>query len=93
MPKQTIHVNVRGIVQGVGFRFTTQMLANKYGITGWVANRPDGSVEFEATANKDDLDAFCRALRQSRVGSGIDQWNETKTQHTQAAIHGFHIRG
>ncbi len=36
---------VHGNVQGVGFRFRTRHEARSYGVTGWVCNRPDGTVE------------------------------------------------
>ena len=91
MQKQTAHIRVYGIVQGVGFRFTTQMLANKYGIGGWVANLPDGSVEMEATGTKDELDAFREAIRSSRVGSGIDRWEEKRRSASDAPLH-FDVR-
>lgn len=34
-----------GVVQGVGFRMNAQIRAASLGLTGWVRNRPDGSVE------------------------------------------------
>ncbi len=91
MQKQTAHIRVYGIVQGVGFRFTTQMLANKYGLGGWVANLPDGSVEMEVTGDKDTLDAFCAALRDSRVGAGIDRWEEKRFPSSDAPLQ-FEVR-
>ncbi len=36
---------VSGIVQGVGFRAATVRQARAAGVTGWVRNRPDGTVE------------------------------------------------
>ena len=39
------HVIVRGTVQGVFFRASCQQEAARVGAAGWVANRPDGSVE------------------------------------------------
>jgi acylphosphatase len=36
---------VTGRVQGVGFRYFTYSIANKYGLRGWVRNLSDGSVE------------------------------------------------
>lgn len=36
-----------GRVQGVGLRFFTMENANKLGITGWVKNMPDGTVDME----------------------------------------------
>jgi acylphosphatase len=40
-----VHVIVEGRVQGVFFRAHTSDEAIKLGLTGWVRNRPDGSVE------------------------------------------------
>ena len=37
-------IRFTGIVQGVGFRFLVQQLANQYHISGWVQNQRDGSV-------------------------------------------------
>ncbi|MFU8779916.1 MAG: acylphosphatase [Kiritimatiellia bacterium] len=88
---QTVQIRVDGIVQGVGFRFTARALASMYGLAGWVANRPDGSVEIEITGAISQLEAFRTALRESRVGHGITRWEESRAQRT-AVHHGFYIR-
>jgi acylphosphatase len=61
MPAQRIRVT--GIVQGVGFRWFTRDVAAEHGVTGWVRNRRDGSVEAELHGAADALSAVVRALR------------------------------
>ncbi len=45
-----LRIHVQGRVQGVGFRYTTKMLADQLGVTGSVKNEADGSVSIEAMA-------------------------------------------
>ncbi|NOR70827.1 MAG: acylphosphatase [Methylomarinum sp.] len=54
----TIHIIVSGRVQGVYFRAHTKKQAIKQGITGFVSNKKDGSVEIVACANQQSLDSF-----------------------------------
>jgi acylphosphatase len=42
---QTLHARVEGRVQGVFFRDSTRREAQHLGLTGWVKNMPDGTVE------------------------------------------------
>lgn len=48
---------VHGRVQGVFFRASTRHLADRHGVAGWVANRPDGSVETWLEGPADAVDA------------------------------------
>ena len=53
---------VRGVVQGVGFRFFTRDLARRYGLGGFVMNRADGTVEVEVQGKDGMLAAFMKDL-------------------------------
>lgn len=57
-----VHVTVSGRVQGVGFRYTTQQIAEEYNLTGWVQNQADGTVELEVEGNKSSVNSFLKAL-------------------------------
>lgn len=61
-----IHYNiwVKGKVQGVFFRDSTQKTAEKMGVFGWVRNEPDGSVYIEAEAPEEKMKAFLEWCRQ-----------------------------
>jgi acylphosphatase len=53
---------VTGRVQGVAYRASTVFEARGHGLTGWVRNLPDGSVELEAQGDEarvDELLAWC----------------------------------
>jgi acylphosphatase len=55
MGQKRIHLVVRGRVQGVFFRASTQREARRLGLTGWVKNRVDGGVEIVAEGEEDQV--------------------------------------
>lgn len=59
-----------GRVQGVGFRLECSGMAQRLGLTGWVKNRPDGSVEAELQGSDERiayLQAFMASLKRIRI--------------------------
>lgn len=50
-----MHYRFFGRVQGVGFRFTAKYTASSLGLTGWVYNDFDGSVEMEIQGNAESI--------------------------------------
>ena len=55
---------VYGMVQGVGFRFSTQHQATALGLTGYAKNLDDGSVEVVACGEQEKVDQLLAWLKQ-----------------------------
>ena len=59
-----LHIIVTGRVQGIGYRVHCSREAKSLGVTGWVRNNPDGSVEVVAEGDDvavNELADWCRA--------------------------------
>jgi acylphosphatase len=55
---QRLHAVVQGRVQGVNFRSYTARQAAALGLTGWIRNLPDGSVETIAEGPREQLEKY-----------------------------------
>lgn len=60
------HILFYGRVQGVGFRYYSVHKANSLGLTGWVQNLYDGSVEMEVQGRESDIDKLIQFLNSQR---------------------------
>jgi len=60
--KKRWHIQFRGRVQGVGFRYTAYHLAQSLGLCGWVYNDWDGSVEMEVQGDPDTVRTMLERL-------------------------------
>ena len=58
-----LHAIVEGRVQGVGFRAFAQRNAIIYGLSGWVRNRWNGTVELVAEGKTHDLEIFLKSIQ------------------------------
>lgn len=58
------HMVITGRVQGVGFRYRAQKLADLLGVTGWVKNEWDGSVEMEVQGTQGEINELLRRINQ-----------------------------
>jgi acylphosphatase len=87
-----VHLIVHGRVQGVSFRENTRREAVRVGVSGWVRNRPDGTVEVQAQGPRaavEEMVAFCyRGPRMARVDRVEVAWEPPG----QERFAGFEVR-
>ena len=83
---------VRGRVQGVGFRWFVEREAHMLGITGWVRNNHDGSVEVLAQGTRDQLSGLHSRLRQGPRAARVDEV-EVSGSRPVAGLSSFRIEG
>lgn len=70
---QCIHCRIHGKVQGVFYRAETEQMARQLGLSGWVRNRPDGSVELLACGEANQLSALRQWCRQGPPAAQVDE--------------------
>lgn len=70
--QKAIAATVTGRVQGVGYRYSVLGIARRLGLTGWVRNAPDGSVETWAQGRGPVLDEFVAFLNEGPRSARVD---------------------
>jgi len=71
--KSRVKVIVKGIVQGVNFRYYSQRQAAKFNITGWVKNLPDGSVAGVFEGDEQDVEAMVQWCRRGPPSAQVTE--------------------
>lgn len=71
MEERAIAAVVSGRVQGVGFRYATRRAAQALGVSGWVANAPDGTVRVFAQGDPEAIDEFVVFLGEGPPGATV----------------------
>ena len=84
-------VIVRGRVQGVAFRHYTVESAERNGVTGWVRNLPDGSVQGCFEGEKEDVHAQVQWCRRGPAQARVDELVLEEGKYT-GEFTGFGIR-
>ena len=79
-----------GRVQGVGFRYTTQGIARRFPVTGFVQNLPDGRVRLVVEGESADLDSMVGEIEQ-RMDGFINQTHVDRRQ-ASGSFSSFDIR-
>jgi len=83
-------VIVRGLVQGVFFRDSTRRLAQRHGVSGWVANRADGAVEAVFEGQADAVERLVAFSREGPRGAQVESVEVTEEE--PEGLSGFAVR-
>lgn len=89
--KIRVQVTVQGYVQGVAFRHHTAQAAERHQVSGWVRNRPDGSVEGCFEGEEEQVRALVEWCRQGPPAARVDELQVREESYT-GEFAGFSIR-
>ncbi len=89
--KASLKARVMGRVQGVGFRYFTERVAEEIGVSGYVMNCYDGSVEVVAEGERGVLEELLWRLQQGPRGARVERVEETWGPYT-GRFSGFVVR-
>ena len=78
-----VKVNVKGRVQGVFYRAETKRAADKLGVTGYVKNLPDGSVEAVFNGEKHLVHKMIEWCHNGSPAAAVDQVTEAPIDSPQ----------
>jgi len=88
--KVRAHAVISGRVQGVFFRMETKRAAEQYGVSGWVRNQADGTVEAVFEGDREDVAAVIEWCKKgpplSRVKSVDVSWEDYSGEFKEFAI-------
>lgn len=88
----TLHVEVAGRVQGVGFRWFARQQARRLGIDGWAVNTRSGTVEIAAKGEPEALKQLEAALAQGPSGAIVKSVTELPVITDDEIPDGFDVR-
>jgi acylphosphatase len=81
--QETLHLIVKGRVQGVGFRWYVVDEARRLGLAGWVRNNRDGSVELCAGGAPEALRSLESHVRKGPTGSRVSDVEHVEDGRTR----------
>ena len=89
---ERLYAVVSGTVQGVGFRYSTQDVAQQLGLLGWVRNRADRTVEVVAEGQRPTLERLLDFLHRGPSGARVTHVNASWSAAT-GEFKSFGVRG
>ena len=90
MDKIKARVRIEGLVQGVNYRYATRQKALELGVSGWVRNLADGSVECLMEGERDKVEALIRWCHHGPSGARVTKVT-TRWEEYRGDLQGFSI--
>lgn len=87
----SVDLKIYGQVQGVFFRQSAKIEADKLGLTGWIRNDSDGTVETLAVGPKDNLDQFIKWCKKGPEGASVDRVDVNRLGSSEE-FHNFSVK-
>jgi acylphosphatase len=85
----TVHLLVKGKVQGVFYRASAKEIAEELGVTGWIKNTEEGDVEITAKGSDAQLQKFiewCKIGPRRAIVTGVET-----SELEEASFKGFEV--
>ena len=80
---KTVHLLIKGKVQGVFFRATAKEVADKIGVKGWIKNTDEGDVEAVVTGSGQQLQEFVSWCKQGPRRADVSEVISTEQEETR----------
>ena len=90
LPQKKLRLVIHGRVQGVFFRNSMRLEAQKLGISGWVRNRSDGSVEAAVHGSTAAVDSIVRWVQR---GPELAHVEKVEIELDDGSYNGFEVVG
>jgi acylphosphatase len=85
-----VHLKIRGLVQGVGYRYFCYRTAVGLGLTGRARNMPDGSVQVDAEGGRGELEILIKELKVGPMHAAVTEievlWDVAKGRYNSFEI-------
>ncbi len=85
-----LHLKIYGRVQGVYYRSSAQDVARELGLSGWIKNMPDGTVETVVEGEEEILRDYIRWCKKGPAAARVEKIDETWEEPT-VEFKGFSI--
>ena len=79
-----VEIKCHGLVQGVGYRYFCHRMVSKIGLTGWIKNCPDSTVELLVEGKRNEIEVLLEELKIGPPSADVNKidikWAEFKNE-------------